>query len=198
MRVIKRYSNRKLYDTIARTYITLENIEVMIKQGEELQIVDNETNEDITAGALSQIIAERTRKSHAYSPSIFIELIKKGSGTMCDYGRKMLQNLGDTVYTLEEEVEKRVKKLVSSGELTEEEGKELTKEVERQRGHYIQKIEQQLGNLSDMVLSKLSIPNKRDIDKLQNCVKKLEDTVQKLEQQIATISFQTQSKDQSK
>ena len=54
--VIKRYSNRKLYDTQESRYVTLEEIEEMIRGGKEISVVDASTGEDLTSVTLAQII----------------------------------------------------------------------------------------------------------------------------------------------
>lgn len=62
MTVIKRYSNRKLYDTERSCYITLEEIAEMVRNGEEVRIVDNRTGEDLTTVTLAQIVFEEERR----------------------------------------------------------------------------------------------------------------------------------------
>jgi polyhydroxyalkanoate synthesis repressor PhaR len=61
-RVIKRYSNRKLYDTDSSKYVTLEEIARMIKAGDEVVIIDNKTKDDLTAITLTQIIYEEEKR----------------------------------------------------------------------------------------------------------------------------------------
>ena len=61
-RVVKRYANRKLYDTQRSRYVTLEQIAEMIRSGEDVKIVDNNTKEDLTALTLTQIIFEQEKK----------------------------------------------------------------------------------------------------------------------------------------
>jgi polyhydroxyalkanoate synthesis repressor PhaR len=63
-RVIKRYSNRKLYDTKDSRYVTLLQIAEMVRTGEEVQIIDNNTKDDLTEVTLAQIIYEE-QKSHS-------------------------------------------------------------------------------------------------------------------------------------
>jgi polyhydroxyalkanoate synthesis repressor PhaR len=63
-RVIKRYSNRKLYDTKDSRYVTLLQIAEMVRAGEEVQIIDNNTKDDLTEITLAQIIYEE-QKSHS-------------------------------------------------------------------------------------------------------------------------------------
>jgi polyhydroxyalkanoate synthesis repressor PhaR len=60
-RVIKRYSNRKLYDTKGSSYVTLLQIADMIREGEDVQIIDNATKEDKTDVTLALIISEELR-----------------------------------------------------------------------------------------------------------------------------------------
>jgi len=61
-RVIKRYSNRKLYDTKDSRYVTLLQIAEMVRTGEEVQIIDNNTKEDLTEVTLAQIIYEEQKQ----------------------------------------------------------------------------------------------------------------------------------------
>src|SRR5438105_2921729 len=77
--VIKRYSNRKLYDTQESRYVTLEEIEEMIRAGREISVVDAASGEDLTSVTLTQIILENERTHRANLPSAFLhQLIKHG------------------------------------------------------------------------------------------------------------------------
>ena len=69
--VIKRYSNRKLYDTQESRYVTLEEIEEMIRGGKEISVVDASSGEDLTSVTLAQIILENERNHRAGLPSAF-------------------------------------------------------------------------------------------------------------------------------
>jgi polyhydroxyalkanoate synthesis repressor PhaR len=77
--VIKRYSNRKLYDTQESRYVTLEEIEEMIRAGREISVVDAASGEDLTSVTLTQIILENERTRRASLPAAFLhQLIKHG------------------------------------------------------------------------------------------------------------------------
>ena len=58
MPVIKRYSNRKLYDTDAKHYVTLEDLANFVRKGEDVQVVDYTTGDDLTSMTLLQVIFE--------------------------------------------------------------------------------------------------------------------------------------------
>jgi polyhydroxyalkanoate synthesis repressor PhaR len=79
-RIIKRYANRKLYDTEHSRYVTLEQISEMIRAGDDVKIVDNKSKEDLTSVTLAQIIFEEEKK-HSFMPL----------GTM----RNIIQNGGE-------------------------------------------------------------------------------------------------------
>lgn len=62
-RVIKRYANRKLYDTRESRYVTLQQIAKLVRDGEEVAIIDNTTKEDLTSVTLAQIIYEEEKSA---------------------------------------------------------------------------------------------------------------------------------------
>ena len=73
-RIIKRYSNRKLYDTKDSRYVTLLQIAEMVRAGEEVQIIDNNTKDDLTEVTLAQIIYEEQK---AHSPNVPLQTLKE-------------------------------------------------------------------------------------------------------------------------
>jgi polyhydroxyalkanoate synthesis repressor PhaR len=92
--VIKRYSNRKLYDTQESRYVTLEEIEEMIRGGKEISVVDASTGEDLTSVTLAQIILENERNRRAALPSAFLhQLIKHGEAWQDFVQRSMRSSL---------------------------------------------------------------------------------------------------------
>ena len=92
--VIKRYSNRKLYDTQESRYVTLEEIEEMIRAGREISVVDAASGEDLTSVTLTQIILENERNHRANLPSAFLhQLIKHGEAWQEFVQRSMRSSL---------------------------------------------------------------------------------------------------------
>jgi len=92
--VIKRYSNRKLYDTHESRYVTLEEIEEMIRGGKEISVVDASSGEDLTSVTLAQIILENERNRRAALPSAFLhQLIKHGEAWQDFVQRSMRSSL---------------------------------------------------------------------------------------------------------
>ncbi len=87
-RVIKRYANRKLYDTAQSRYVTLDEIGELVKEGAEVQIVDNKTKDDLTAVTLAQIILEEEKKKSRMPLAVLRGMIRSGGETLSDLIQK--------------------------------------------------------------------------------------------------------------
>lgn len=89
-KIIKRYQNRKLYDTQQSCYVTLDDIAKMIRASEEVMVIDNKTKNDITAATLTQIIFEAEKKAAQYAPLFTLrEIIQNGNGSISSYLAKL-------------------------------------------------------------------------------------------------------------
>jgi len=106
-RLIKRYPNRKLYDTVARRYIALRDIAAMVREGIALRVVEHESQEDITARTLSQIILKQQRSGGGVSHKVLENLVRAG-----DWGtetmRSSLSLTREIVRWLEEELQTQI------------------------------------------------------------------------------------------
>ena len=90
VRIIKRYQNRKLYDTFQSCYVTLEEIAQIIREGHEIQVIDNKTKSDITYMTQIQLLFDQERKSvNAGDTELLKEVIRCPEGTFTGYIRAM-------------------------------------------------------------------------------------------------------------
>ncbi len=90
VKIIKRYQNRKLYDTQQSCYVTLDDIAKMIRGNEEVMVIDNKSKNDITAATLTQIIFESEKKASQYAPLFTLrEIIQNGNGSISSYLAKL-------------------------------------------------------------------------------------------------------------
>jgi len=104
--VIKRYSNRKLYDTQESRYVTLEELEELIRAGREISVVDVSTGEDLTSVTLAQIILENERSHRATLPTAFLhQLIKHGEAWQ-DFVQKSLRSSLEGLMTSQREADR--------------------------------------------------------------------------------------------
>lgn len=104
-KVIKRYANRKLYDTERSCYVTLEEISLMIKEGEDVRVVDNKTKDDLTAVTLAQIIVEEEKKVQKMPLKLLRSIIQSGNEAFSGF------NVGKAAQHLKDDVERRVEAL---------------------------------------------------------------------------------------
>ncbi|RKG96104.1 transcriptional regulator [Corallococcus sp. CA053C] len=108
-KIIKRYTNRKLYDTVESRYVTLDEIAAMIKEGTEVRIVDNRTKEDLTSVTLAQIIFEEEKKKNQMPLSVLREIIRHPGESISGFIQK---EVTPRVASIREEAEQRLDKLL--------------------------------------------------------------------------------------
>ena len=101
---IKRYSNRRLYDTHKSEYVNLENIAEMVRNGQRLQVIDTSTGNDVTNVVLTQIILNEQKDQKEGLPlELLFQLVRRSSSSYMDT-MKELMSIGPKAYekTVEE------------------------------------------------------------------------------------------------
>ena len=170
MPVIKRYPNRKLYNTETKQYITLEEIAHLIRLGEEIHVVDNATGEDLTTLTLTQIIFEQEKKQSGFLPrNILSGLIQTGGDRLNNLQRTLAATVG-IMRNADDEIRRRMAVLIKTGELPETEGQRLLDQL-LNLGSTSQEggapadprvLEQEI----EQILSKRKVPTRKDVDAL--------------------------------
>ena len=123
--IIKRYRNRKLYNTQTKRYITLDEIEELIKDKKEVEVVDNGTGNDITASTLSQIIFGKEKNQTGVLPiDLLISLVESGGKRIDEIRRNIFISL-NLAHQFDAEIEKRVELLIEKGEISQELGTQM-------------------------------------------------------------------------
>jgi polyhydroxyalkanoate synthesis repressor PhaR len=107
--LIKRYANRKLYNTQTSRYITLKGIAELIDFGEEVRVIDNETGEDITNVALSQILVDHERSNSAGSKTLLSEIISRGGDVLYGALRRGVGDASEGIGELQDNLKRIVK-----------------------------------------------------------------------------------------
>ena len=114
-KVIKRYQNRKLYDTQDSCYVTLEDIRDMIKEGQDIQIIDNSSKEDLTSVTFAQIIFEEEKKHKGILPlNTFKEIIASGGEALKEFVQKSWESGSKEIQQVRTFVDKQIKPTVES------------------------------------------------------------------------------------
>jgi polyhydroxyalkanoate synthesis repressor PhaR len=114
--VVKKYSNRKLYDTYTRRYVTLDVIAELLQEGHEVRVIDRNTGEDITAVTLSQILLdmERNRRGRLPEP-VLVDLVKERGEQLLGIVRQSLALPRVVRQRSTQSLENRVDEVVTTG-----------------------------------------------------------------------------------
>ncbi|PDW01700.1 polyhydroxyalkanoate synthesis regulator DNA-binding domain-containing protein [Candidatus Viridilinea mediisalina] len=169
MQLIKKYANRKLYHTNQKQYITLEGIARLVQQGEPVQVLENETGEDITAGILAQVVLQARGRTGAQLPTqLLTGLIQIGGDTIANLRRNLVTSIGGAD-VIDAEITRRIDHLVEHGMLSS---------TEAQRWH-------QLLTQTDFGPSEQSslldpVPNRNDVVRLHSQVDALSQVIDEL------------------
>ena len=185
--IIKRYRNRKLYNTQAKCYITLEEIEDLIKNNEEVKVIDNVTENDITSSTLSQIIFGLEKNQSGVLPiSLLISLVQSGGKRLEEIRRNIFNSL-TLAHHFDAEIERRVNILINNGELDQESGNQVLRKlltVGYRQEEFRESVE---GKLIELIKER-QIPTKNDFQTLINRIDTLSKKVE---------SFNSESREKS-
>ncbi len=176
MVIIKRYPNRKLYNSDTKKYITLEGISELIRSGQEVQIVDYNTGDDLTAVTLTQIIFEQEKKKGGFLPrSVLTGLIQAGGDTISNLRHTLASPL-DLLRHVDDEIEKRVQTLIKKGELGENDGHTLIGKLLSRHGKTAVPNEAEI----EEVLNKRGVPTQADMQQLSEQIDALTSALENL------------------
>jgi len=167
-RIIKRYSSRKVYDTKDSRYVTLLQIAEMVRGGEEVQIIDNNTKDDLTEITLAQIIYEE-QKSH--SRNVPLQTLRELIHTRTE---KVLENLRDGP----------IGRLIPGGakgseekvDVTQKEGKPTLVDQAKEK---FEEVQHQLDERIRAILASF-----RPLQQLQHEVRRLNERIEELERKM--------------
>jgi len=115
-RLVKRYGNRKLYDTSESRYVTLDEIGRWVKAGEEVKILENDTGEDLTAVTFAQIILEEERKKNGLlSLRMLRDIIQHGEAALQGIAASVDRGM-EAIRSVPERAGRRVNELAQVGD----------------------------------------------------------------------------------
>jgi hypothetical protein len=118
--LIKKYANRKLYDTRTSSYITLEGIAGLVRDGHEIKVVDRETGQDLTQVTLSQIVLSEEKRGPARTVDggalhergqALLDYVRKTLNVPSDLVSQMERRRGDLEGIVDEAIERALRRL---------------------------------------------------------------------------------------
>jgi len=195
MKIIKRYANRKLYDTERSCYVTLEDIALMVRNGEDCRIVDKKTDEDLTSVTFAQIIFEEEKRSRRILPLSTLRSIIQTSG-------EFLQKISQPVQQLKEESQKSVDRLRRGSEVIDEGRQALLKTtqslqraIEEMQSRVDERIKDAIGSLTHVPM--LTKRLDESLNRLDECERHIVELNKKVEQLQRSKKDNTELKGQT-
>lgn len=187
-RLIKRYGNRKLYDTQESRYVTLEAIAAFVKQGEEVRVVDNDTGEDLTAVTFAQIILEEERRSTGFLPlPILRNIIQQGEATLQDLAKRVDQGM-EAIGSIGEKAGKRVQELVGRGA---PQGKALLEDIFASPQRHLETLQRRIDERV-----KKSVERFTSLPTVQKELERIERSIARLEGRLGRLRGEDTKRDQ--
>src|SRR5919106_620728 len=180
-KVIKRYTNRKLYDTVESRYVTLDEIAEMVKQGVEVRIVDNKSKEDLTSVTLAQIIFEEEKKKNRMPLSVLREIIRHPGESISEF---ISREVSPRMASIREEAESRIGQIFRREDNAPGEGSspDLLKASQRMLEDWQKRLDERVRQALENVVGSLPAFG-RDMQVLLDRLEALEKRLEALENQ---------------
>ncbi|QQS39670.1 MAG: polyhydroxyalkanoate synthesis repressor PhaR [Acidobacteriota bacterium] len=111
--VIKRHGNRRLYNTETKSYVNLEELAEIVRDGHDVKVVDSKTNEDVTKAVLIQVILEEEKKDSSVLPTDFLfQVLRSRETSMQDFFRNHLSASFEAYMKTKEEFDNRFRSIL--------------------------------------------------------------------------------------
>jgi polyhydroxyalkanoate synthesis repressor PhaR len=168
--LIKRYANRKLYNTQTSRYITLKGIAELVEAGDDVRVIDNETGEDITSITLSQILVDNERSNRAVPRNLLSDLIQRSGDALYGALKKSVGDASDGIGELQKNVRKAIR-------AREDEAGRLRDAIHDARSEWDAILENAIGR----VFRALDLPRRKDIEALSENLERVAEALERLE-----------------
>jgi len=186
-RIIKRYKNRRLYDTFEKRTIKLNDVAQLVKKDVSFKVIDNKTGKDVTISVLSRVFSDslsEDKKNLKKTTKLIRLLISKGGGITMDFFKKsVLFGLG--VFDLtREKAEKIVDEMIKRGEMSQSDKAKAVKELLKGHEERMKKLKTKIDESVEKVTAKVKGKEKEELAKLHKKIDELTKVIEKLEKKI--------------
>lgn len=179
MHLIKKYPNRKFYDTRDKRYLSLQDIASLVKGGQEIQVIESKSEQDITTVVLAQILREQEKRENSLPQPLLTALIRR-SGDGLKQLRESFQASLQALQVLEAEVQDSVERLAERGEISLTEAQELREELLARARRQQHVLDKRITKEVEASLARLAIPTSDDLERVRNQLADIESKVESL------------------
>lgn len=111
--IIKRYGNRRLYNTETRKYVNYEELAALVRDGNDIKVIDSTSKEDVTKAVLIQLILEEEKNKKTILPTAFLfQLLRSREDSVQDFFKNHLSASFDAYLRTKEEFDKRFRTIL--------------------------------------------------------------------------------------
>jgi len=186
-RIIKRYKNRRLYDTFEKRTIKLEDVAQLVKKDVSFKVIDNKTGKDVTISVLSRVFSDslsEDKKNLKKTTKLIRLLISKGGSITMDFFKKsVLFGLG--VFDLtREKAEKIVDEMIKRGEMSQSDKAKAVRELLKGHEERMKKLKTKIDESVEKVTAKVKGKEKEELAKLHKKIDQLTKVIEKLEKKL--------------
>lgn len=186
--LIKRYPNRKLYDTTSSKYVNLADIAALVEEGTAVTIIDNRTGEDLTRQMLAQIMVEKEKQNRKNAPEFLQRMLGSlNAEPLNEFLDKVRRNTAGSTEAIEharEDLEKQIQKWVDKGQVTRDEIRHYFDGLQGRMEKITHSTGDAVGGFFDKMVSKLDPAADADllkrIDILEKRIDVLEDRLSRM------------------
>jgi polyhydroxyalkanoate synthesis repressor PhaR len=111
--IIKRYGNRRLYNTETQTYVNYQDLTKLVREGQDIKVIDSTSKQDVTKAVLIQLILEEEKDKKSILPTPFLfQLLRSREESMQDFFTNHLSASFDAYLKTKEEFDKRFRSML--------------------------------------------------------------------------------------
>ena len=175
--LIKRYANRKLYNTATSRYITLKGIAELLEEGEQVRVIDNETGEDITSVALSQILVDSERSNADVPDSLLSQILSRGGDALYGALKRGMDDANENI----EDLQDRLRRLMTRDDDGLREAGRAPRKLSDWIAYASPDFDHAVQNAVERVFKLLDLPRRSDVEALNINLERVAAAVEALE-----------------
>jgi polyhydroxyalkanoate synthesis repressor PhaR len=179
--VVKKYSNRRLYDTKRGRWINLFDLGKMIKDGINIQVVEHETGDDITITTLIQVILDELKDRRVALSAAYLlhQIFRRGGDTIEIAVEKSLMGGAEVLGIMPDDAEKIMKIFVEKGKIEPDMAESIISEYRKRYRKYCDELKDEVEVMVKETIVSLGLPTKDDVEEISREVREIKDMLSK-------------------
>jgi polyhydroxyalkanoate synthesis regulator protein len=184
MKLIKKYRNRRLYDTEEKKTVTLDVLGDYLNENIEFKVINNTTGKDITVSVLAQIVSRSVTNFKDHGLKAINIMLKKGGMEGMDIFKKLtLASIG-AINLTRERAEEIFDEMVKKGEMTKDEKSEAIKSFVDKSSQSAEKMKDKMEEMAGRVADKFSSKMDKKFDELNGKMETLSKKIAEIEKKL--------------